>query len=174
MNLPKITRVLAGLVVIALSLSACDSEEAELTTTSTLVTEAPAPADSTTTTVAPGESTESTTSPTVGSSVASFDVVARVAGDAGGVVYIVIPQAAYTDVDMENFVGDLLEDGIATWGAEIFDDIVALEAYQKDEADRTEEEVELIDQHHFVSLVNGDTIRFQGPFEASGEILIGS
>ncbi|MCH8984235.1 MAG: hypothetical protein IH943_09095 [Acidobacteria bacterium] len=171
MNLPKITRVLAGLVVMALFLSACDSEEAELTTTSTLVTEAPAPADSTTTTVAPSEATTSTT---VGSSVASFDVVAREAGDAGDIVYIVIPQAAYTDVDMENFVGDLLEDGIATWGAEIFDDIVALEAYQKDEADRTEEEVELIDQHHFVSLVNGDTIRFQGPFEASGEILIGS
>ncbi|MCZ6662976.1 MAG: hypothetical protein O6951_08650 [Actinobacteria bacterium] len=171
MNLPKITRVLAGLVVMALFLSACDSEEAELTTTSTLVTEAPAPADSTTTTVAPSEATTSTT---VGSSVASFDVVAREAGDAGDIVYIVIPQAAYTDVDMENFVGDLLEDGIATWGAEIFDDIVALEAYQKDESDRTEEEVELIDQHHFVSLVNGDTIRFQGPFEASGEILIGS
>ena len=171
MNLPKITRVLAGLVVMALFLSACDSEEAELTTTSTLVTEAPAPADSTTTTVAPSEATTSTT---VGSSVASFDVVAREAGDAGDIVYIIIPQAAYTDVDMENFVGDLLEDGIATWGAEIFDDIVALEAYQKDEADRTEEEVELIDQHHFVSLVNGDTIRFQGPFEASGEILIGS
>lgn len=171
MKLPKITRVLAGLVVMALFLSACDSEEAELTTTSTLVTEAPAPADSTTTTVAPSEATTSTT---VGSSVASFDVVAREAGDAGDIVYIVIPQAAYTDVDMENFVGDLLEDGIATWGAEIFDDIVALEAYQKDEADRTEEEVELIDQHHFVSLVNGDTIRFQGPFEASGEILIGS
>ena len=171
MNLPKITRVLAGLVVMAMFLSACDSEEAELTTTSTLVTEAPAPADSTTTTVAPSEATTSTT---VGSSVASFDVVAREAGDAGDIVYIVIPQAAYTDVDMENFVGDLLEDGIATWGAEIFDDIVALEAYQKDEADRTEEEVELIDQHHFVSLVNGDTIRFQGPFEASGEILIGS
>ena len=171
MNLPKITRVLAGLVVMALFLSACDSEEAELTTTSTLVTEAPAPADSTTTTVAPSEATTSTT---VGSSVPSFEVVAREAGDAGDIVYIVIPQAAYTDVDMENFVGDLLEDGIATWGAEIFDDIVALEAYQKDEADRTEEEVELIDQHHFVSLVNGDTIRFQGPFEASGEILIGS
>lgn len=171
MNLPKITRVLAGLVVMAMFLSACDSEEAELTTTSTLVTEAPAPADSTTTTVAPSEATTSTT---VGSSVASFEVVAREAGDAGDIVYIVIPQAAYTDVDMENFVGDLLEDGIATWGAEIFDDIVALEAYQKDEADRTEEEVELIDQHHFVSLVNGDTIRFQGPFEASGEILIGS
>ena len=171
MNLPKITRVLAGLVVMALFLSACDSEEAELTTTSTLVTEAPAPADSTTTTVEPSEATTSTT---VGSSVASFDVVAREAGDAGDIVYIIIPQAAYTDVDMENFVGDLLEDGIATWGAEIFDDIVALEAYQKDEADRTEEEVELIDQHHFVSLVNGDTIRFQGPFEASGEILIGS
>ena len=171
MNLPKITRVLAGLVVMALFLSACDSEEAELTTTSTLVTEAPAPADSTTTTVAPSEATTSTT---VGSSVASFDVVAREAGDAGDIVYIIIPQAAYTDVDMENFVGDLLEDGIATWGAEIFDDIVALEAYQKDESDRTEEEVELIDQHHFVSLVNGDTIRFQGPFEASGEILIGS
>ena len=171
MNLPKITRVLAGLVVMALFLSACDSEEAELTTTSTLVTEAPAPADSTTTTVVPSEATTSTT---VGSSVASFDVVAREAGDAGDIVYIIIPQAAYTDVDMENFVGDLLEDGIATWGAEIFDDIVALEAYQKDESDRTEEEVELIDQHHFVSLVNGDTIRFQGPFEASGEILIGS
>ena len=171
MNLPKITRVLAGLVVMAMFLSACDSEEAELTTTSTLVTEAPAPADSTTTTVAPSEATTSTT---VGSSVASFEVVAREAGDAGDIVYIIIPQAAYTDVDMENFVGDLLEDGIATWGAEIFDDIVALEAYQKDESDRTEEEVELIDQHHFVSLVNGDTIRFQGPFEASGEILIGS
>ncbi len=171
MNLPKITRVLAVLVVMALILSACDGDEAELTTTSTLVTETSAPADSTTTTVLPGESTTSTTA---GSSVASFDVVAREAGDAGDTVFIVIPQAAYTDVDMENFVGDLLEEGVVTWGAEIFDDIVALEAYQKVEADRTEEEVELIAQHHFVTLVNGDTIIFRGPFEESGEVLIGS
>ena len=39
---------------------------------------------------------------------------------AGETLYIVIPEGAYTDVDIENFVVGLVDSGEVTYGAEIF------------------------------------------------------
>lgn len=127
---------------------------------------------STTTVPGGGEADPSTT--LRGTNVDSYEVVAREPGDDGEVLYIVIPQADYTDVDVENFVGDLLEREVVTSGAEIFDDVLALDAYRLPEANRTEAETELIAQHHFASVVNADTLVFRGPFESLGEMAIGS
>ncbi len=160
---------------LVLATAACDNAVVDLATTSSLIGDGAGVSQSTTTTP-PGPTTTSTTTVgvLVGSAVDSYEVIARKSSGAGEVLYIVIPQGAYTDVDLENFVGDLIENGAATWGVEVFDDVLAAEAYQKDEAARTDEEKTLIEQHHFVSLIDGDTIRYQGPFEASGEFVIGS
>ena len=162
--------VVTALMLVA---SACDNGEAELSTTSSLVlgtTEAPDPG-ATTTVPDGGEATPTTLR---GEPVTDHEVIIRESTDDGLILHIVIPPGAYTEVDMQNFVGDLLEGNPELWGAEIFDDRAALDAYQKSEDERTEEEQRLIDEHHFVSLVRGDTLRFQGPFSEFGEHIIGS
>jgi len=168
MSLRRITLIpLAALAVFAL---ACDGGETALTTTSSLITGS-GDGTSSTTAVIPDDQTSTTL---VGEQVASYEIVAREPGTDGETVFVVIPPGTYTDVDLENFVGDLYDSGTATYGAEIFDDAAAVDAYLKAEADRSPEEVALIEQHHFVSLVGGTTIRFQGPFAESGEFVLGS
>lgn len=175
MNVRRLSLSVAPLLALALLATACDGEEASLTTTSSLVT---GPSDdgspTTTTTTTVPASGEGATTTLVGEAVGSYEIVAREPVTDGEVVYIVIGPGAYTDVDLENFLLDLYEQGIATYGAEIFDDAAAADAYLKAEAERTEEEVTLIEQHHLASLVGGTIIRFQGPFAEAGEHPIGS
>ena len=164
---------LFGLLVLALA--ACDDgETTDLSTTSSLVSSPTTGAGgvATTTTVAPGGDTTSTT--LVGQQVAEYEVVARVSDPAGETLFIVIPPGAYTDVDLENFVVGLVDSGEITYGAEIFDDNGAVDAYRKPEAERTEGETQLIEQHHFASVQNGTTVVYRGPFADSGEFVIGS
>lgn len=162
---------LVPLLALTVLGAACDGEEAALTTTSSLVTDPGEEGSPTTSVVASGDETSTTL---VGESVGTYEIVAREPVTDGEIVYIVIGPGAYTDVDLENFLGDLYERGIATYGAEIFDDAAAADAYLKAEADRTAEEVALIEQHHFASLVGGTIIRFQGPFTDFGEFVLGS
>ncbi len=164
---------LFGLLILALA--ACDDgETTDLSTTSSLVSSPTTGAggEATTTTVATGGDTTSTT--LVGQQVAGHEVVARVSDPAGETLFIVIPPGAYTDVDIENFVVGLVDSGEITYGAEIFDDNGAVDAYRKPEAERTEGETQLIDQHHFASVQNGTTVVYRGPFADSGEFVIGS
>jgi len=164
---------LFGLLVLALV--ACDDgETTDLSTTSSLIASPTTGGEiATTTTVAPGGDTTSTT--LVGQQVPSHEVVARVSDPAGETLFIVIPPGdAYTDVDLENFVVGLVDSGEITYGAEIFDDPGAVDAFRKPEAERTEGETQLIDQHHFASVQNGTTMIFRGPFADSGEFVIGS
>jgi hypothetical protein len=171
MTLRKISLSLIPLVALAVLAVACDGGEAVLSTTSSLITD-PGEGGSPTTTVATPDDRTSTT--LVGETVASYEIVAREPGTDGETVYIVIGPGAYTDVDLENFLGDLYEAGTVTYGAEIFDDAAAVDAFLKVEAERTPEEVELIELHHFASLVGGTIVRFQGPFAESGEFVLGS
>ena len=164
---------LFGLLVLALA--ACDDgETTDISTTSSLVSSPTTGGggDSTTTTAATGGDTTSTT--LVGQQVAEYEVVARVSDPAGETLFIVIPPGAYTDVDIENFVVGLVDSGEITYGAEIFDDNGAVDAYRKPEAERTEGETQLIEQHHFASVQNGTTFVYRGPFADSGEFVIGS
>ena len=165
--------ILAG--ALAVVLVACDDEATDLSTTSSLVSSAttPDPADGSTTTSSPADASTTVTT-LVGEPVSGHEVVARVSDPAGETLFVVIPPAAYTDVDIENFAVGLVEDGTVTYGAEIFDDQAAVEAYRKPEAERTEAETELIDQHHFASIQNAGVVVFRGPFAESPDIIIGS
>jgi len=165
--------MIVGLMAIGLLSAACDSGEAELSTTSSLVTgTTEAPNQPTTTSVSEDDGTTSTI--LRGETVASYDVAVRIATDNGEILYIVVSPGAYTDVDLENFLGDLLEGNPDLWGAEVFDDEDAVQAFVIPEEQRTEEQQELLDDHHFVSLIGGDTMKFQGPFAEFGEFIIGS
>ncbi len=115
-----------------------------------------------------------TSSTLVGEAVAQYEIVAREPVDDGEIIYVVIEPGAYTDVDLENFILDLYEEGIATYGAEVFNDPAAADAYLKAESERTPEETALIEEHHLVSLVGGATIVFRGPFAESGQHALGS
>lgn len=161
------------LVALGMLAAACDSGEAELSTTSSLVTgttETPSQASTTTTT--PEEVT--TTTLLRGETVASYEIAVRISTDNGEIFYVVIPSGAYTDVDLENFVGDLLEANPGLWGAEVFDDEAAVQAFVIPEDQRTEQQQDLLNESHFVSLIGGDTVKFQGPFAEFGEFVIGS
>jgi hypothetical protein len=172
----KSRTVLTVVAVLGLTLAACDEGEVALSTTSSLVTgttEAPsAPA----TTTAPEDNEDDTVTSTTlrGETVASFEVRARISTDDGEILYILIPEGAYTDVDLENFVFDLIESDESPWGAEVFDDEAAIQAFAIPEEQRTEEQQQSLDEHHFVSLIEGDTISFRGPFSEFGEYVLSS
>lgn len=169
----KSRTMLALMVALALFAAACDAEEAELsTTTSVLSGTTEAPAEDTTTTTVGSDSTTSTT--LVGETVASHEVVARISTDNGEVLHIVIPEGAYTDVDLVNFIGDLKESDPDLWGVEVFDDPAAVEAFTVAEEARTDEQQALLDDHHFVTLTNGDRVIFRGPFSEFGEFILAS
>jgi len=169
---PKLIRYGVLFALLAVVVSACDDGAAELTTTSSLVSATtPVPESPTTSVTLSGDST---TTSLIGEAVGSSEIVARESEPAGETLYIVVPPGAYTDVDIENFVLDLLEEGTVTFGAEIFDDASAVDAYRKAESERTDAETALVEQHHFASLEDGTTIHFRGRFASSGSQSIGS
>lgn len=170
----KLRSLAAGVLTMGLILVACDDGAVELSTTSSLVTgttETPEQGGSTTS-LAENEGPSSTA--LVGETVAGADIIVRISGDNGETLHIVIPPGAYTEIDLENFIGDLKEADPELWGAEVFDDEDAIPAFVIPTDQRTAEQQALVDEHHFVSLIGGDTIRFQGPFSEFGEAIIGS
>lgn len=172
------TRWIVLLAVLGIVLAACSDDDAELSTDSTIVTGG-TNAPTTTSTIAGegGDTSDDATSPSttlVGQPVTDFEVVARFPNDNGETRHYVIPNGAYTDVDLENFVIVLLESDPDLYGAEIFDDADAANAFVVDEAERTEEQAELLERHHFVTLVGRDSIEFNGPFAEFSGGAIGS
>ena len=158
-------RFLVGLSLLAVVLAACDSGDAELTPGSTLITGGGGEA-TTSTTVGPGPDDTTSATPTtlVGQPVDGFEVFATFPNDNGVSQHIVIPEGAYTDVDLENFVFDLLESNPNLFGAEIFDDAGAAAAFVVPEESRSDAQDASLDRHHFVTLVGRDSYEFRGPF----------
>lgn len=166
-----VLKLLVLILAMALVVAACDSDgEAELTTTSSVVGATTAPDVEST----GGDDGGTTTTSLVGESVASHEVISRESTDDGEVLYIVVPEGSYTDVDLENFVGNLIENDDSIEDLEIFDDEEAVTAYLLDESDRTASDLALIDEHHLVSLQDRNQIIFRGPYAEFGETAIGS
>lgn len=171
-------RLFGILALVASIVVACDGGETELSTGSTIITSGTnAPAASSTTLADAGDGSsdgESTASTLVGQAVSEFSVVARFPNDDGEERYYVIPNGAYTDVDLQNFILVLIENDQELYGAEVFDSAEAADALQVDEADRTDEENALLDRHWFLTLEGRDQIIFRGPFSDSPGGAIGS
>lgn len=160
------TRWITILAVLALFVVACDGDDAELSTDSTIITgpSGTDPATEGSTTTTPGSDGSSPPTTLTGEAVSAYEVVEEIENDNGVEQHIVIPNGAYTDVDLENFVIDLIEQNPDLYGAEIFDDGGAAEAFSVPEAERTEEQTALLERHHFVTLTGRDRIDFHGPF----------
>lgn len=170
------TRLIVVPAVLALAFVACDGGEADLSTSSTIITGGTnAPVATTTTTGGTdGTGGPSPSTTLVGEAVSGFEVVHRIPNDNGEERHIVIPNGAYTDVDLENFVIDLIDADPDLHGAEIFDDENAAAAFLLDAGDRTDEQKALLERHHFVSLNGRDSIEFRGPFAEFAGGAIGS
>lgn len=171
-------RWIALSALIALVGVACNGDDAELTTESTIITGAtdqPSGEATTTTTGSDDETDPASSSTTlVGEVVSEYDVVHEIPNENGVAQHIVIPDGAYTDVDLQNFVFDLLESNPDLYGIEIFRDEAAAEAFLTPEAERTEEERQLLEQHHFVTVTGRARIDFRGPFSEFPGGAIGS
>lgn len=161
-------------VVVAFALTACDSEEAQITTTTVdaaLLTTTTTTSDTTD----PSETSQTTgTTQPPADQVESYEVISRESTEQGETLYILVPPGDYSGVTMENFLGNLLEEDPAVSGAEIFDNRAALDAALKPEGERTEEETQLIEQHHLVTLQQGRQVNFQGPLSDYEDFVIGS
>jgi len=170
------TRWIAIFAVFALVIVACDGDDAELSTDSTILTgpSATDPASGATSTTTGGSDGTSPPTTLSGEAVTSYEVVAEIPNDNGVAQHIAIAEGAYTDVDLENFVFDLIEQNPNLYGAEIFDSAAAAEAFVVPEADRTEEQTALLERHHFVTLTGRDRIDYRGPFSEFPGGAIGS
>lgn len=169
----KSRTLLALLVSIAVVTVACDGDEAALSTTTSVITGTTDAPERETTTTTEDTSGATSTSP-VGATVTSHEVVTRTSTDNGDVLHIVIPEGAYTDVDLVNFIGDLKEADPELWGVEIFDDAGAAEAFALPEDERTEAQTQSLADHHFLTLTDGDRVIFRGPFSEFGEFVLAS
>lgn len=159
------------LTVVLTVLAACSPEEAELTTTTTLAATTTTAAPTTTTTTAATGSPADPAEP----AITEYEVVVRSSTADGEVLWVLIEPGDYNDIDLENFIRELVDESDADlFEVHVFDDAEALEAGRVAEAARTEEEQELVDAHQLVSLVGGAIIRFQGPFSDFGETAVGS
>ena len=170
----KSRTLLALLAALAVVAAACDSDEAALSTTTSVLTETTEAPERDTTTTTTDDTAATTSTTLVGETVSGQEVVARISTDDGEVLHIVIPEGAYTDVDLVNFIGDLKEADPDLWGVEVFDDPAAAEAFATPEDERTEEDQQTLDDHHFVTLTDGDRVIFRGPFSEFGEFVLAS
>lgn len=158
--------------VVALSVAACNSDEAQITTTT--IDAALLTTTTASTTPPETEATDTTETTQPSEPVESWEVISRQSTDEGETLYILVEPGEYTDVSIENFLGDLLEEDTAVSGVEVFDDRAALDAALKPEGERTEQERQLIQQHHLVSLASGRQVNFRGPLSDYEDFILGS
>ena len=175
----KTFRMVWLVVVLAVALVACNSDDANITTTTadasqlTTTTTTPGGTSGTDSTAPEGTGgTDTTAAPA--DAIESHEIISRLSTPVGETLYILVPPGDYSDVSIENFLGDLLEDEDAVSSVEVFDDRVALDAALKDEADRTADELQAIEDHHLVSLVDRTQVQFQGPMGDFDDFVIGS
>jgi hypothetical protein len=171
--LRKLIPTLALLVLVG----ACDrAAESDLTTTTdsavstgssvTLSTEAP-----TTETTQPGEPIETTPA---GTPVEGEQIQVAGSDDGGEVLWVSIPEADYTDRDLEDFVQRMVDERVTLFELYVVDDPAAVPALRVAEADRTPEEQALVDAHYLVSLTDGNVVTFHGPFSSVDGFVLGS
>lgn len=172
-------RHLLVVLVVALVAVGCSSDDAELSTTTTLVAGGTsAPGDTT-----PegngengnGENAEGGTTTTLrGQPITEHRQVYSEETPNGPVIHLVVPRLGYTDADVENFIRDLRESQPGLWGVELFDNDDAQAAFVIPAAQRTEEQRTVLTRYHLVSLTEGETLVWRGPFSSLGQSTIGS
>ncbi|MEE8330412.1 MAG: hypothetical protein V3R84_01420 [Acidimicrobiia bacterium] len=151
--------------------SACGDSSGATTTTQT--TTAP-PVVTTTPATVTADNTPSTTSaatPTTGPgfSFPEFTIVERTDDD---VLVVAIPAGTYTDIDLQNLVGEMVERFPPVNGLHIIDDTAVTQLVLADSV--SAEEQALLDLHYFLRLEDGFRMVYLGPFAEVGEVILGS
>ncbi len=146
------------------------------TTARPLTTAPPLTTSPESTSTTPQDSTEAviSTADIPGEDQILYRVVRQESTREGNRLYLDIPPGAYSDIDLENLVLSVYEERDDLYEVHVFDKREAVEALIKPEGERTPEEAELLDRHYLVSLLEGSTIRFQGPFADLGGYVVGS
>lgn len=184
----KISAFCTVAVVLSVLAAACGGGDApELVTTTSLVVTTAGP-----TTTSPPLSTTAAPTTTVEDPAESateppeeeagvrepedivYSVVRQEATRDGNRLFVQISPGDYTEVDLENLVVSVYEEREDLFEVHVFDNREAVGALLKAEGERTPEEAELLERHYLVSLLEGDTIRFQGPFADLEGFRIGS
>ncbi len=151
--------------------SACGDSSGATTTTQT--TAAPPVVTTTPATVA-ADNTPGTTSavtPTTGPgfSFPEFTIVERTDDD---VLVVAVPAGTYTDIDLQNLVGEMVERFPPVNGLHIIDDTAVTQLVLADSVSVGEQA--LLDLHYFLRLEDGFRMVYLGPFADVGEVILGS
>ena len=117
-----------------------------------------------------GESNVATTTAVV-IGIPSYEVVSAVAGDRGDALVVVIDTGAYSNVELENMVFDIV-DRFAPATVLVVDsqeaaDLALLESL-------TDEEEKNLARHTLISIENGVEVTFLGPYADFPRLTIGS
>ena len=159
--------IVGAVIALAVVAAACNRSTSSLVTTSSVGASSTV---QTTVTTAAAE----TSSSVAGQRVESFEVAVREPGEHGDVLYVVIPPGSYTDLDLEDFVNEMLESNPGLEELHVVDDPAAVVALRTPEEERSDEQKAMLEAHHLLSLFEGKVVRFQGPFAEMGEFVLGS
>jgi ABC-type glycerol-3-phosphate transport system substrate-binding protein len=160
-------KIVLVLLILALSVAGCNRGDDESTTTTS------SPEAVTTTTLAgggggeaPTESTEAVaeTTTTIPLIVLDYDVRFKGQGDGGAIMVVEVPQGEATDRSLENLLLEVLDVHDPVAQLDVVDDPEAVELVRLDPEGLTEEEQQVLAEHHLLSYEDG-FVTFTGPFE---------
>lgn len=185
----RVARIVGALVAVSLAVAGCNRNDGEPAQTS-----AP-PATISVATTAPTSGTEHETIPpdttvadrddgsggteasttvattTVVSGLPTYEVVHRLIEDDHETLVIVVEPGAYSDVELENLVYDVVE-RFSPNVAIVVDDPAVADLAILDR--RTEDEQEQLDAHTFLRIENGVEVTFHGPYADFPGLTVGS
>jgi len=160
--------VVAGLVCFAASCSIGGNDTTTTTTTEALV-------ELTTTAPVETSTTSTTLEPLTDPSFPAYSIVQRIPGSDGDTVIILLDTESYevlSDVDLYDVMFDVVDRFPPIVAAYIVDSVAAAEAVLADEP--TEEQVQTLSEHYFLSLEDGFRLVYRGPFGDLGASVLGS
>lgn len=88
------------------------------------------------------------------------------------VLVVLIEPGTYSDIDLQNVVGDAVERFAPVTGLYLVDDEAAVPLVLQE--DLTETEAAILEEHYLLRLEEGFRMIFLGPFEDVGEVILGS
>lgn len=159
--------VIAGVVCLA---AACSIGSTESTTTTTealveLTTTEPVELTTTSTTLAPLSEP----------SFPAYSIVQRIPGSDGDTVVVLLDKTSYsilTDVDLYDVIADVVDRFPPIVAAHVVDSPAAAEAVLSEEP--TDEQVQTLGEHYFLSLEDGFRLVYRGPYADLGASVLGS
>lgn len=155
----------AALLLLAVIAAACDRQEVVVPPTSTL----PQPtAVATTATIAADPASDAVPTTTAAPRAApEYTIIARVAGDQGDELVVLLDPGDYDDNDIELLMGDIVDE-YAPVAAHIIDD-AELASIVVEAGDH-----ELLAEHYYAMLEDGNKVTYLGPLAEFGVFFLGS